>query len=354
MSFTNFQKTIALLGGVLVLSSAIVFIVIAAPWQGPTANPPLNNADAPINVGGGAQTKAGDLTVSELTTSGGKLYLNNSGLEGDIERVDEIIGENDLQLRSDPTSKTEIFLDDGDQGIKFKHQGTDVLVVGDDNAVHIPELTDAPDFDGCFLEIDENGKIKCYTGGIPPGGDLLETSENELLYISWCEFNDNDLSYTFAGGDNKDKVIKIVYSLNAYRQDAFFRFYVDDGTGEVEFIDDTSWGTSPLGTVIKTWYYHIPNMSPSDVTIRVAVWSSLYRSGCCAATSHLQAWVYELNAKRGDVNWASSQGEILYYYYENTTGEMFVPTVSTDYIHVPPVSVIISAKNEEDVKINTD
>ena len=196
MSFTNFQKTIALLGGVLVLSVAVGYVVFA--WDGPTQAPPDGNADAPINVGGDAQTKAGDLTVSELTTSGGKLYLNTAGSEGDIERVDEIIGENDLQLR-DSANETKINLDVGDTGeIEFYTGGTERMVVDAGGELDITGLN----LIDCFLMVDEFGKVKCYEGFVLPGGDKLDTSP----YISWQVGQNQCVEKTIGGME--DTVIK--------------------------------------------------------------------------------------------------------------------------------------------------
>ncbi|MBI2888331.1 MAG: hypothetical protein HYY10_00215 [Candidatus Liptonbacteria bacterium] len=53
-----------------VFGSGLKFMM-AAEWKGPTAKPPGNNAEAPINVGSLTQTKSGGLTVGgKLTTNG--------------------------------------------------------------------------------------------------------------------------------------------------------------------------------------------------------------------------------------------------------------------------------------------
>ncbi|MBI4215749.1 MAG: hypothetical protein HY602_03425 [Parcubacteria group bacterium] len=49
-------------------------IRVFAAWVGPTANPPGNNADAPVNIGSLEQTKAGILRLPTLTVA------NNLGI----------------------------------------------------------------------------------------------------------------------------------------------------------------------------------------------------------------------------------------------------------------------------------
>ena len=333
MSFTNFQKTIALTSGVLVLSIAIALVVLA--WTGPTANPPAGNADAPINVGSDAQTKAGDLTVSALTTSGGKLYLNNSGFEGDIERADRIIGHNDLQLRSDLLRKTEIFLDDGNQGIKLKHQGTDVLVVGDDDAVHLPGLTTAPDFAGCFLELDENGKVKCYTGGGIPGGDVLSTTQVEVLYVDSIEGKIKICdSHTVLGGD-VEKVVRVHANLIPTWSDVEFWFYINGVEQWYKYCD-----TAVCGIYNTSKYYHVVPGDTLEVCVKDGSTGVLEVSGK----------IYTLGAKRADITHAfCEEPKILYWYDQAVIGEM--SPAGAHYIGGNPApSVIISAKDEVEVK----
>jgi hypothetical protein len=77
------SKITSLIFGILVLCFAIGFYIYAA-WNEPSANPPLGNVEAPINISGIAQTKAGDLTVAQITSlrsdncNGGILNLIDS------------------------------------------------------------------------------------------------------------------------------------------------------------------------------------------------------------------------------------------------------------------------------------
>jgi hypothetical protein len=61
----NFQRTIILTSGVLVLSIAVALVVIA--WTGPSVEAPLGNVSALLNTGNADQTKTGGLTVKELS-----------------------------------------------------------------------------------------------------------------------------------------------------------------------------------------------------------------------------------------------------------------------------------------------
>jgi len=68
-------SSLALVLSVIVLSTLIglgIHLVFAAPYTNPTAEPPLENVDAPINVSSTPQTKAGDLTVDD------SLYVNQN------------------------------------------------------------------------------------------------------------------------------------------------------------------------------------------------------------------------------------------------------------------------------------
>jgi hypothetical protein len=359
MSFTNFQKTIALTSGVLVLSIAIGYVVIAASWTGPSANPPSDNAPAPINVGSDAQTKAGNLTVSALTTSGGKLYLNNSGFEGDIERVDEIIGHNDLQLR-DSADETKIDLDvwdtgeiefytnsqermriekDGDlhkQGDLYVENGNLQIENGD---LHVPDLTHVPDFTGCFLEIDEFGKVKCYTGGGIPGGDVLDTSEVQIARATRTVTSGGPFTTcdsVIIPVPDVEKVIRVYYKAYAAAGSCYGRviFYIND----VEQWRETS-GFN--GACVEGSYYHHIYSGDTPKTLKICGEARYWGTGT--------GEIYTLGSLRADITHAFADGNILYWYDQAAIGEM--NEAGPHYIGAhPPTSVIISAKDEVDVK----
>lgn len=77
-------SSLALVLSVLTLSTIIglgIHLVFAAPYTNPTAEPPLGNVDAPINVSDVSQTKAGDLTVGD-TIDAEKIYAKYLYVEG--------------------------------------------------------------------------------------------------------------------------------------------------------------------------------------------------------------------------------------------------------------------------------
>ena len=323
MRFTNFQKTIALTAGVLVLSGAIAFVVIA--WDGPSNPPPESNAPAPINTGSAAQTKQGDLTV-------GKLSLNGVGDEGYITNVDKIIGYNDLRLRADTTEQTKIDIGVGDNDVKiYTGGGVDpTITVGADGNLYVPGLAD------CFLEVDENGKVKCYDGFIPPGGNKLDTSP----YISWDVGENECVSQTIGGLE--DTVIKAycytkVTGPSYGGSHAYCRFYINDIlTKTVE--SHLQYYESGTETNSATWYY---NVRPGTA-IKICTDSD-------DSDEEATGQLYKIGSVRADVRYAFvNEGEhILRWYDEGIIGEMEV--IGDDYVKEPPASVRISAMNSAEV-----
>ncbi|MBU6431214.1 MAG: hypothetical protein KGJ58_02170, partial [Patescibacteria group bacterium] len=83
------QSLLAVIIG-LALAAGISY---AASWVGPTANPPLNNTDAPVNVGGTTQYKTGALGIggwfaADSGLSWGKSSFLNLDQGGSIELGD--------------------------------------------------------------------------------------------------------------------------------------------------------------------------------------------------------------------------------------------------------------------------
>lgn len=67
---------VAILGGAL-----IVAVGTANAWTGPTGSPPNNNVPAPVNVGGTAQTKSGDLLINAAFGTNALAVFGNSLLQ---------------------------------------------------------------------------------------------------------------------------------------------------------------------------------------------------------------------------------------------------------------------------------
>ena len=96
-------------------------IAVFAAWNNPTASPPANNTEAPINVGATAQTKTGNLTVNNL-------YLTATS-EGNLSNINQITGFNDLLLYGNSTKNAPIYLE-GSSVIINNDAGTGNVGIG--------------------------------------------------------------------------------------------------------------------------------------------------------------------------------------------------------------------------------
>jgi hypothetical protein len=323
MSFTNFQKTIALTSGVLVLSVAIALVVIA--WTGPTAEPPLNNAPEPLNVSNIDQTKAGGLTVKELS-------LNNGIGEGDIRNADRIIGFNDLRIRGDATEQTKIDLGVGAQEIKFYTGGaTEPAIAIDANSnLHLPGLSD------CFLKVDAAGKVVCDTGGGPPSETEEEFQSQKTLVAharrGFGQSNVGSDSYTIPVGD-EEAIVKVVLRLNGKPSCGTSNvnwavFKVNGST--VEALMDVN----PNELITSIFYWHV--LEGDIVSVEV------YTPGSCP-DEYAEAWIYTLTGKRKDnVTKITSSGDILYFYQKDTRASMGKAS-GGQYIPPTPSSIVATA-----------
>lgn len=75
------KKTILQAAKSLVIAIAFIIaanysVAFASIWVGPTAAPPGNNAEAPINVSGVAQSKDGSIWIDGVNSLGDKLYTS--------------------------------------------------------------------------------------------------------------------------------------------------------------------------------------------------------------------------------------------------------------------------------------
>jgi hypothetical protein len=329
MSFSKFQKTIALTSGVLVLSGAIVFIALAV-WQGPTADPPDENVAAPINVGSDDQTKTGDLTV-------GNLFLDNGAGEGNIENANQIIGYNDLHLWSGSSQKSTMYLDNAaanNEGIKFYTQGEERMIVGADGNIYMPGLTD------CFLMVDDNGKVLCYSGEGPPGAEQEFQSiltEIEHLSITMPLGSGSSLSdeYTYTVID-PEVVIKFYgyawsssYNMHAF----YFLKYENLGLTPIwEMVNDTNETKSEIR------YYH----AKQGDKIKIGVGIEKGGAGSHNRQGKAKAYLDILSSRRKDnITKITSTGDILYCYDVNYSGEM--GKASLEHVSTVPSSIVATA-----------
>ena len=92
---------------IIIISFICIFIFFAVffayAWQEPTTNPPGGNVYAPVNVGPTSQTKTGNLTLQNL-------YLNATASEGNIYKINQLIGYNDIFVKGNSNETAPIYL----------------------------------------------------------------------------------------------------------------------------------------------------------------------------------------------------------------------------------------------------
>lgn len=72
--FTSQAKIIVL---ALFLALGISYASAASVWTGPSATPPGDNVDVPVNVGNNAQSKTGDLSVGAFLANYNSQFLGS-------------------------------------------------------------------------------------------------------------------------------------------------------------------------------------------------------------------------------------------------------------------------------------
>ena len=98
MFYSNFQKTIALLVGVVAMALAISYFVFA--WTEPTQAPPGGNVPAPLNVGSAGQSKAGGLILNTGEAATGLIVQHGNVGIGTTEPEMQLDVNGDVLIRS--------------------------------------------------------------------------------------------------------------------------------------------------------------------------------------------------------------------------------------------------------------
>lgn len=206
MPYSNSQKAIALSVGTIAMVLFINLIVLA--WTEPGSVPPAGNVSAPVNVGSTAQTKSGALAVTILTTSAGTLYLNDPGEEGNLERVNNIIGYNDLFLKGNPTETASVNLAGNE--IKLWTNAINRMRIDNNGYIYLPGLTNCN-----TVDTNASGQLICGTDA-----------------DTWKANTQAQEGYVTAGGTNYSKVWKTDGSGNpAWRDDAGLTSELDPQVG---------------------------------------------------------------------------------------------------------------------------
>ena len=161
---------------VIFLSSLFVFA-----WQEPTSNPPGGNVYAPVNVGPTSQTKTGNLTLQNL-------YLNATASEGNIYKINQLIGYNDIFVKGNSNETAPIYLA-GNKIYAYTNSQPRLFI---DTNGNIGIGTTRP---GAKLEV--SGSIRAYNPGSPDYGVAIKMNTSG----GWARaFNFLDSSNNRLGG----------------------------------------------------------------------------------------------------------------------------------------------------------
>lgn len=83
-TFKKYVAQLTFLVAGIFIATGLSIAGAAGDWKAPTANPPGDNVDAPINVGPANQVKIGALTMGGAVINGGLYLINGSQGDGKI------------------------------------------------------------------------------------------------------------------------------------------------------------------------------------------------------------------------------------------------------------------------------
>ena len=308
-----FKKTISLVLGVLIISFALSFWVVA--WTEPVQNPPEGNAPSPLNVGGAGQTKQGWLATLESLWVGvepgageGKLYagvlrvlngalINSNGAPNGLIVAQGNVGIGTLSPSSG--SRMEVNGDIKLTGNTPAFKITNVADPTDNSDVATKGYVLAQSGGSCTYGLRFAGYTKStgYTGNLGgpygaankcadalEGYPLLNTLENHVHWCSVAELVELGDQYTYS---EEVWVRDAVGGMYNYRhgllQPIIYRLlYLGSGsaTSSLDEIDSTcldwrSAGASYVGPILKTNGRLAPNACNSGRNLACCYYGEL-------------------------------------------------------------------------------
>jgi hypothetical protein len=199
-STLNLSKTVALYLGVLVMSFLVGYLVFA--WTEPTASPPGQNVDTPINVGSTGQLKTGALTISGgfestgatlLATQGGSVGIGTTGPDA---KLDVLSTGTQLRLTYADGSVYSDLAVNSSGNLTITPSGTRISLASGKGLVLGSNTSDLAGVNGMMYYNSSTNTFRCYQNGgwtnCGGGGGLPTGSEGQMLYNNagtWTAFS---------------------------------------------------------------------------------------------------------------------------------------------------------------------
>ena len=169
------QSILAIIIG-LVLSAGVSYAY--STWSNPSANPPGNNTDTPINTGPGDQIKAGALRIGNPTL--GFVVDGASSFKGQSQFLNPVIFKGQITIDKSPESGA-ILTSDAGGNASWKMPKTEIVVSSDDSGYYNYENGKKNNWNNGYIKCDTLGSSYVRTGCTATcTGDWKETDLTPL------------------------------------------------------------------------------------------------------------------------------------------------------------------------------